>query len=149
MTTENAETTNTSPAVGAQGAAVVTEKASAKKAATPKKGAPKGQKSAKAAKPKPTAASKNKKATPAKATAKSPKAAKPDDTGVRAGSKTATILNLLQRAKGATLAEIMEASSWQAHSCRGFISGTLGKKMGLTVKSEKREDGTRVYSIAK
>jgi hypothetical protein len=149
MTTENAETTNTSAAVGAQGAAVATEKAAAKKIATSKKGAPKGQKSAKAAKPKPTAASKNKKATPAKATAKSPKAAKPDDTGVRAGSKTATILNLLQRAKGATLAEIMEASSWQAHSCRGFISGTLGKKMGLTVKSEKREDGTRVYSIAK
>jgi Protein of unknown function (DUF3489) len=56
---------------------------------------------------------------------------------------------LLRRAKGAGLAEIMEATSWQAHSCRGFISGTLGKKMGLTVKSEKREDGTRVYSIAK
>jgi hypothetical protein len=43
----------------------------------------------------------------------------------------------------------MEATSWQPHSCRGFISGTLGKKMGLSVKSEKRDDGTRVYSIAK
>ena len=43
----------------------------------------------------------------------------------------------------------MEATSWQAHSVRGFVSGTLGKKMGLTVKSEKREDGTRVYSLAK
>jgi hypothetical protein len=56
---------------------------------------------------------------------------------------------LIQRAKGATLAEIMETTSRQAHSVRGFISGTLGKKMGLTVKSEKREDGTRVYSIVK
>jgi hypothetical protein len=36
----------------------------------------------------------------------------------------------------------MEAASWQAHSVRGFISGTLGKKMGLTVKSEKRDDGS-------
>jgi hypothetical protein len=149
MITENSENTNTSATVGAQGAAVAPEKAPAKKTASPKKGAPKGQKSAKAAKPKPTAASKTKKATPAKTTAKAPKAAKPDAEGVRAGSKTATILALLQRAKGATLAEIMAASSWQAHSCRGFISGTLGKKMGLTVKSEKREDGTRVYSIAK
>jgi hypothetical protein len=32
---------------------------------------------------------------------------------------------------------------------RGFISGTLGKKMGLKVESAKREDGTRFYSLAK
>ena len=149
MTTENIENATKDANVGAQSAAVAPEKATAKKTTSPKKGAPKGQKSAKAAKPKPAAVSKTKKATPAKATAKSQKAAKPEDTGVRAGSKTATILGLLQRAKGATLAEIMEATSWQAHSVRGFVSGTLGKKMGLTVKSERREDGTRVYSIAK
>jgi hypothetical protein len=149
MNTENVEATNTSAAVGAEGAAVAPEKAPSKKTASPKKGAPKGQKSAKAAKPKPAAASKTKKATPAKATAKAPKGAKPEAEGVRASSKTATILDLLRRAKGATLAEIMEATSWQPHSCRGFISGTLGKKMGLSVKSEKRDDGTRVYSIAK
>ena len=149
MNTENVEATNTSATVGAQSAAVAPEKATAKKTTNPKKGAPKGQKSAKAAKPKPAAASKTKKATPAKTTAKAPKATKPEAEGVRAGSKTATILDLLRRAKGATLAEIMEATSWQAHSCRGFISGTLGKKMGLTVKSEKRDDGTRVYSIAR
>jgi hypothetical protein len=41
----------------------------------------------------------------------------------------------------------MKASSWQAHSVRGFISGTLGKKMGLTVVSTKGEDGERTYSI--
>jgi Protein of unknown function (DUF3489) len=41
----------------------------------------------------------------------------------------------------------MEATSWQAHSVRGFISGTLGKKMGLSVKSEKRDDGTRAYRL--
>ena len=90
-----------------------------------------------------------KKAPKAKQAAKAPKAAKPKAEGVREGSKTATVLALIQRAKGATLAEIMDATSWQAHSVRGFISGTLGKKMGLTVDSTKREDGTRVYSIAK
>ena len=94
-----------------------------------------------------TTATKN--APKAKTAIKAPKATKPKAAGVRAGSKTETILDLLRRPKGATLPEIMEASSWQAHSCRGFISGTLGKKMGLTVKSEKRDDGTRVYSIAK
>ena len=41
----------------------------------------------------------------------------------------------------------MEATSWQAHSVRGFISGTLGKKMGLTVVSTKGENGQRTYSI--
>jgi hypothetical protein len=43
----------------------------------------------------------------------------------------------------------MEATGWQAHSVRGFVSGTMGKKMGLRVESTKREDGTRVYSFAK
>ena len=45
------------------------------------------------------------------------------------------------------LADSMTATGWQAHSVRGFLSGALGKKMGLTVNSAKREDGTRVYSI--
>jgi hypothetical protein len=31
---------------------------------------------------------------------------------------------------------------------RGFISGSLGKKMGLTVESFKRQDGTRAYKLA-
>jgi hypothetical protein len=151
MITENTENATKEANVGAQGAAVAPEKAPSKKVANGKKGAPKGKKSAKTAKPKPAATAKSKKATPAKTAAKAPKAAKPkaEVDVVRAGSKTAAILEMLRRAKGATLAEIMEAASWQAHSVRGFISGTLGKKMGLAVKSEKREDGTRVYSIAK
>ena len=67
---------------------------------------------------------------------------------VRDGSKKADVLGLLQRKGGATLAHIMKATGWQAHSVRGFISGALGKKMGLTVASERRADGERVYSIA-
>jgi hypothetical protein len=41
----------------------------------------------------------------------------------------------------------MAATSWQSHSVRGLISGTLKKKMGLTVISAKAEDGERNYSI--
>jgi hypothetical protein len=66
----------------------------------------------------------------------------------REGSKSSTILELLKRPGGATLPEIMAATGWQAHSVRGFISGTLGKKMGLTVASTKGENGERTYSIA-
>jgi hypothetical protein len=68
-------------------------------------------------------------------------------TSARDGSKKVTVLALLQRKNGATLAEIMKATQWQAHSVRGFISGALGKNMGLTVNSAKRQDGKRAYSI--
>ena len=63
-------------------------------------------------------------------------------------SKKAIVLDLLKRAQGATLKEIMAATDWQAHSVRGFISGSLGKKMGLTIESNKREDGERCYHVA-
>jgi hypothetical protein len=62
-------------------------------------------------------------------------------------NKTATVLELLRRDGGATLEEIMSATGWQAHSVRGFISGALGKRMGLTVESAKGEDGKRTYSV--
>jgi hypothetical protein len=91
-----------------------------------------------------------KKAKAAKKAPKPPKKAKgAKSEGAREGSKTATVLALIQRAKGAPLAEIMEATGWQAHSVRGFISGALGKKMGLKVESAKRDDGQRVYSVPK
>ena len=83
-----------------------------------------------------------KKSSPAK---KAPKGQK--KPAVRDGSKSERILDLLKRKDGATLAEIMKATDWQPHSVRGFISGTLGKKMGLTVASVKGEDGERRYSI--
>ena len=63
----------------------------------------------------------------------------------REGSKKAIVLELIRRADGASLKEIMDATEWQAHSVRGFISGSLGKKMGLTVESFKRTDGERAY----
>jgi hypothetical protein len=44
----------------------------------------------------------------------------------------------------------MKAANWQAHNVRGFISGELGKKLGLKVESAKREgDGERVYTLPK
>jgi hypothetical protein len=82
-------------------------------------------------------------ASPAK---KAPKSAK-KASGARDGSKAAKILELLKRPGGATSKELQKASGWQPHSVRGFLSGTVGKKMGLTVTSTKGDDGERSYSI--
>ena len=91
----------------------------------------------------PKKAKATKKASPSK---KAPKGGKKAG-GARDGSKAAKILDLLKRADGATLKELMKTTGWQAHSVRGFLSGTVGKKMGLTVASTKGDDGERSYSI--
>ena len=66
----------------------------------------------------------------------------------REGSKKAKVLVLLGRKEGATLAQLMKATGWQAHSIRGFLSGALGKKMGLKIESQKRENGEARHRIA-
>ena len=130
------ETTQTA-AVAEEGAPVAPAKAASKKAATQKKGAPKGKETAKGAKPK-------------KAAKAAKKAAKPERkaTAPRAESKGAKILDMIARAKGATLAEIMKATDWQAHSVRGFIS-IAAKKHSINIESSKNEAGDRVYKTAK
>ena len=131
----NAEATNSGPAaVAAQGAPVAPTKAASKKGANPKQDAAKAKKGAKAAKP---AAKKSAKGTK-KAAENTP----------RAEGKGAKILELIGRPKGATLAEIMRATDWQAHSVRGFLS-TAGKKRGLNIELEKNDAGERVYQIKK
>ncbi len=67
---------------------------------------------------------------------------------VRSGTKQALLIDLLKRKKGATIEELVEATGWQPHSVRGAISGTLKKKLGLAVISERVGDRSRVYRIA-
>jgi hypothetical protein len=89
------------------------------------------------------------KATAAKSAPKGKKAAKtPETAGPRDGSKTATVVALLQRKNGATLAEIQEKMSWQAHTVRGFMAGAM-RKAGFIVESFKPEGGERTYRISK
>jgi hypothetical protein len=47
---------------------------------------------------------------------------------------------MMKRAKGATLAEIMSATKWQAHTVRGFVS-MLGSKGGEKIESSKNAAG--------
>ena len=63
------------------------------------------------------------------------------------GAAQNAMLELLKRPGGATSQELQKISGWQPHSVRGFLSGTVGKKMRLTVISAKGEDGERNYSI--
>jgi hypothetical protein len=123
----NAEQTETAPDT------VTAEPKATKGAHVAKRGAhvaPKKRKSAK-------------KASPAK---KAPKGAKKAKSA-HEGSKTNKVLDLLKRPGGVTAKELMKATGWQTHSVRGFLSGTIGKKMGLTVTSAKGEDGERSYSV--
>jgi len=65
----------------------------------------------------------------------------------REGSKKAEVVEMLRCAKGATLAAIMEKTGWQAHTVRGFVSGTLVKKLGLKVESFRTAENERAYRI--
>lgn len=62
-------------------------------------------------------------------------------------SKQQRCLDLLARRDGATLKELVAATDWQAHSVRGFLSGTIKKKLGLSVTSTRDADGARRYRI--
>jgi hypothetical protein len=63
-------------------------------------------------------------------------------------NKKAEVIAMMKRAKGASLAEIMEATSWQPHTVRGFVS-ILGSKGGHKIESSKNAAGERSYRIAK
>jgi hypothetical protein len=65
----------------------------------------------------------------------------------RKGSKQSLLIDMLHRPEGATIDQIVEATAWQRHSVRGAISGTVKKKLGLNVTSEKADSGERVYRI--
>ena len=64
------------------------------------------------------------------------------------GNKKAEVIAMMKRAAGATLAEIMQATGWQKHTIRGFVS-ILGSKGGLSIESSRNAAGERTYKIAK
>ncbi len=84
---------------------------------------------------------------PKRRTATKAATAKDATPTAREGSKKSIVLDLLKRPEGATLKQIMDETSWQAHSVRGFISGAVTKKMGLNVESTKTPEGARSYRI--
>jgi DNA-binding PadR family transcriptional regulator len=67
---------------------------------------------------------------------------------LRDGTKQAVLIALLKQPEGVTLAQMAEASGWQIHTIRGFMAGSLKKKLGMNVVSDKLHDQARKYRIA-
>lgn len=78
-----------------------------------------------------------------------PAASKPTPIAVskNAGTKGETILALLHTKGGTTIAALMSATGWQAHSIRGYLSGTVAKRLGHTVRSVKADGQERRYHV--
>lgn len=72
---------------------------------------------------------------------------KPTKTSSSKSTKTEKLIRLLNSKRGVSIEQLQQASSWQAHSVRGFLSGTVKKKLGLTLKTETGKDGLRRYRI--
>ena len=106
----------------------------------------------------PTLAKKSALAAPAKSTktklsAKSPPAQAANRAETREEQQEARVtkhdrvLELLSQRSGTTIPEMMEATGWQQHSVRGFLAGTVKKKLGFTLTSAKSEGEVRRYRI--
>lgn len=67
---------------------------------------------------------------------------------IRTGTKLAAIIDAMRHPGGATIAQMMANSGWQAHTVRGAISGMVRKRLGYEVVTEKGADGQRAYRIA-
>lgn len=67
---------------------------------------------------------------------------------IRAGTKLAAIIDAMRHTGGATIAQMMAGTGWQAHTVRGAISGMVRKRLGYEVVTEKGADGQRAYRIA-
>jgi Protein of unknown function (DUF3489) len=79
------------------------------------------------------------------AAAKTPPQA--DGPKVERITKQERVLTLLSQSEGASIEEMMQATDWQQHSVRGFLAGTVKKKLGFPLTSSKANGGVRCYRI--
>jgi hypothetical protein len=72
---------------------------------------------------------------------------KADEPKVERVTKQERVLTLLSQPEGASIEEMMQATDWQQHSVRGFLAGTVKKKLGFPLTSSKPNGGVRRYRI--
>ena len=72
----------------------------------------------------------------------------PSATASPKTNKTEQVITLLRGKSGANIEQIMKLTGWQAHSVRGFISGTVKKKLALKIDTQML-NGIRHYLIQK
>lgn len=72
----------------------------------------------------------------------------PTPRAIRPGTKLAAVIDAMKRPGGATIAQMMAGTGWQAHTVRGVISGMVRKRLGYQVVSEKGPDWQWAYRIA-
>lgn len=58
------------------------------------------------------------------------------------------VLTVLSQRNGATIQQMMDETGWQQHSVRGFLAGTVKKKLGFALTSAKAEGELRRYRIS-
>jgi len=120
------------------------------KSATPKKGSAKSNASSRRTGSSAAAAAKKARrsvVSKAEQVAASKTMVKADDPKLERVTKQERMLTLLSQAGGASIEEMMEATDWQQHSVRGFLAGTVKKKLGFSLTSSKLDDGVRRYRI--
>ena len=71
----------------------------------------------------------------------------PTQTIEKKPTKTQIAIDMFRCAEGATIKELSEALGWQKHTVRGFISGTIRKKLNLNLVKSKRKSGESSYFI--
>lgn len=75
------------------------------------------------------------------------RSSKPSEVTPRTPSKLSIILEMLKRPDGSTINDLSAATGWQTHSVRGFLSGTVKKRLGLPLTSETSDKVGRRYRI--
>ena len=73
------------------------------------------------------------------------KSAQQTNAPVRAGTKQATLIDMLRRPAGATIAQMGAKSGWQPHSVRAALTGL--RKRGIAVTRAKDDTETTIYRI--
>ena len=90
-------------------------------------------------------ATSRRKVTSATANTKTP--SKAHEPKVERVTKQERVLTLLSQSEGASIEEMMQATDWQQHSVRGFLAGTVKRKLGFSLTSLKPDGGVRRYRI--